>query len=112
MSEIEQIYTALTSFRDQRNWKQFHNAKDLALALSIEAAELNELFLWKSKDEINNVDAEKVGEELADILAFAFLIAEKYNFDIKEIMLNKIQKNAIKYPVEKSKDKADKYTDL
>jgi len=112
MSEIEQIFNALTKFRDQRNWMQFHNAKDLALALSIEAAELNELFLWKSKEEIPDVDVEKVGEELADILAFAFLIAEKYNFDIKEIMLNKIQKNAIKYPIGKSKNKADKYTNL
>ncbi len=112
MSEINQIYKTLIAFRDRRNWKQFHNAKDLALALSIEAAELNELFLWKSEDEIGQIDPEKVSEELADILSFAFLIAEKYGFDIREIILEKIKKNEQKYPVEKSKDKADKYTDL
>lgn len=112
MSEIKVITEALKQFRDARNWSQFHNVKDLSLALSIEAAELNELFLWKREDEIDKTDQLKVQEELADIFSFAFLIAEKYDFNIREIVLDKISKNNQKYPVEKSKGNAQKYNEL
>lgn len=109
MSDIHQITKALTDFRNERDWDQFHNPKDLALALNIEAGELLESFLWKSSDE---ADKEKVREELADVFAYAFLLAEKYNFDVKEIVLDKIKINGEKYPVEKSKGTATKYKDL
>ena len=112
MSEIKQITDALVRFRDARNWQQFHNSKDLAVALSIEAAELNELFLWKSVEDSEKVNKEKIAEELADVLAFALLLAEKHGFDVKEIVLDKIRKNGMKYTVDKSRNKATKYTDL
>jgi NTP pyrophosphatase (non-canonical NTP hydrolase) len=106
---IDQITLELLRFRNERDWEQFHNPKDLALAISIESAELLELFLWKKADEANT---EKVKEELADIFSFAFLLAEKYGFDIKEIILDKIKTNGEKYPVEKSKGNATKYSEL
>jgi len=74
MSDIQSIIEALIGFRDKRNWKQFHNTKDLALALSIEAAELNELFLWKDVNEAEKTNRESIQDELADILAYAFLL--------------------------------------
>jgi NTP pyrophosphatase (non-canonical NTP hydrolase) len=109
MKESEEITEALLKFRNERDWEQFHNPKDLALAISIESAELLELFLWKKADEAN---VEKVREELADIFSFAFLLAEKYGFDVKEIVLDKIKKNGEKYPVDKSKGTAKKYDEL
>ena len=112
MSDIDQITEELVSFRDQRNWKQFHNSKDLAIAISIEAAELNELFLWKKEEEAEQVDREKLCEELADIFAFSFLLANKHKLDVKEIVLDKIRKNNEKYPVDKARDSASKYNTL
>lgn len=109
MSEIKEIIKKLIEFRDERDWEQFHNPKDLAMAISIEAGELLELFLWKKHDE---ADKEKVKEELADVLAFAFLLADKYDLDIKEIMLEKIKHNGEKYPVDKAKGTAKKYDEL
>jgi NTP pyrophosphatase (non-canonical NTP hydrolase) len=106
---MKKLIEALIKFRDERNWDQFHNPKDLAIALNIETSELLELFLWKKADE---ADTEKVREELADVFAYALLIANKYNLDIEEIILEKIQKNAFKYPVSKSKDSAKKYNEL
>ena len=94
---------------EDRDWDQFHNGKDLALALSIEASELNEAFLWKNPEEVN---IEKVKEELADIMNYAFLIAHKYDMDIKEIILNKLKRNGEKYPVNKAKGSAKKYNEL
>ena len=78
MPEIKQITDALLRFRDERDWEQFHNPKDLALALSVEAGELLELFLWKKDDQ---ADKDKVKQELADVFAFAFLMVDKYGFD-------------------------------
>lgn len=106
---MQEIINTLINFRNERDWEQFHNPKDLALAINVEAGELLELFLWKDASE---ADKEKVKEELADIFAFAFLLAEKYGFDVKEIVLEKIKKNAEKYPVNKAKGTAKKYTDL
>lgn len=102
----------LLKFRDDRDWKQFHDSKNLALALSIEASELNELFLWKDGPESEKVDVARIKEELADILSFAFLLANKLGLDPFDIVLEKIKKNNEKYPVEKSKGKSDKYTEL
>jgi NTP pyrophosphatase (non-canonical NTP hydrolase) len=99
----------LLKFRNDRDWEQFHNPKDLALAINVEAGELLELFLWKDPEK---ADIDRVKEELADVFAFAFLLSEKYQFDVKEIILDKIKKNAEKYPVDKAKGKANKYTEL
>ena len=112
MSEILEITKALVDFRDERDWKQFHDTKNLAIALSIEVAELNELFLWKSIKESDEVDTERLKEELADVFAYAFLLAEKHQLDVKQIVLDKIARNAEKYPVEKAKGTATKYTEL
>lgn len=108
-SDIQEIMERIVRFTEERDWDQFHNGKDLALALSIEAAELNELYLWKKPEEVN---VGKVKEELADILNYAFLIADKYKLDIKEIILDKLERNALKYPVDKSRGNARKYNEL
>lgn len=112
MSELEELMKALVSFRDARDWKQFHDTKNLAVALSIEAAELNELFLWKDSAASEAVDKEILKEELADVFAYALLLAEKHELDVKQIVLDKIARNAEKYPVEKAKGSAQKYTEL
>ena len=106
---MEEIIEKLKKFRDERNWDQFHNNKDLAIALNIETSELLELFLWKNTKE---VDKEELKEELADILSYALLIADKNKLDIKEIILDKIAKNAKKYPIDKAKNTANKYNKL
>lgn len=109
MNEIQEIINKLIEFRDERDWEQFHNPKDLAIAINIEASELLELFLWKTPNEAN---IDKVKQELADIFAFAFLLSEKYKLDVKQIVLDKIKQNGIKYPIEKSKGTAKKYNEL
>lgn len=107
--EIKDIMEQIIQFTEERDWDQFHNGKDLALALSIEASELNEAFLWKKPEEVN---VEKIKEELADVLNYAFLIAHKYDLDIKEIILTKLKKNSEKYPISKAKGSAKKYNEL
>lgn len=112
MDAIKEITEALIKFRDERDWEQFHNTKNLATAISIEAAELNELFLWKTVEESEEVNKEKMKEELADILAYTLLLANRHGFDVKQIVLDKIKLNAEKYPVAKSKGSAKKYNEL
>lgn len=109
MSDFEELKSKIKQFSVERDWNQFHNGKDLAIALSIEASELQEAFLWKNPEDVK---IEKVREELADIFNYAILIADKYNLDIREIVLKKLEKNAEKYPVEKAKGTAKKYTEL
>jgi NTP pyrophosphatase (non-canonical NTP hydrolase) len=109
---MQDIISALVKFRDDRDWGQFHDPRNLALAISLEASELNELFLWKKDSQMESVDKEKVKEELADVFAFSFLLAEKYGFDVKTIVLDKIKKNGEKYPVEKAHGTATKYDTL
>ena len=109
MSDLEEILAELRQFNLERDWDQFHNGKDLAIGLSVEASELLEAFLWRKPEDANPV---KIREELADVLNYAFQMADKYNLDIKEIMLEKIRKNAAKYPVEKAKGSAKKYNEL
>jgi NTP pyrophosphatase (non-canonical NTP hydrolase) len=112
MSEFRDLMAALVEFRDARDWKQFHDSKNLAIALSIEAAELNEVFLWKDVPASEEVDKAKIKEELADVFAYALLLAEKHGLDVKEIVLEKIAKNNEKYPVDKAKGSAKKYDEL
>ena len=88
MNDISELTQKLIQFRDEREWKQFHDSKNLATAISIEAAELNEIFLWKSSQESEDVDKQKIKEELADVLAYSLLLAEKHGFDVKEIILD------------------------
>lgn len=106
---MEKIIELLKEFRDERDWHQFHNPKDLSLALSVEASELLEVFLWKSHED---ADVNKVKEELADVFAYALLIADAYDFDIEKIVREKIKKNSEKYPIDKSKGSAKKYDEL
>ena len=108
-NNLDEIIQKLRKFNHERNWEQFHDAKNLALAISIEAAELNELYLWKKAEE---AEKEKVEEELADIFLCSIMLADKYNLDINEICIKKINKNAEKYPVEKSKGSCKKYNEL
>ena len=111
-NEIDLITKTLLDFRDRRDWAQFHTAKDLAIAIGVEAAELNELFLWKRENEIFEINSERIKEELADILSYAFLLAEKYKFNVKDIILEKIRQNEVKYPVDKAKGRSSKYNEL
>jgi len=103
MSEFSELLQILEKFRDERDWAQFHDSKNLALALSIEAAELNELFLWKKDDEAEQVDKQRLREELADVFAYAIMLAGRHGLDISEIVKEKIKQNAKKYPVNQAK---------
>lgn len=109
MTDIDNLIKQILAFRDARDWQQFHNSKDLALALSIEASELLELFLWKGNEE---ADPEKLKEELADVLMYTLLLADKNGLDIKEIIEAKIERNNEKYPAEKARGNAKKYNEL
>lgn len=101
----------INQFRDDRNWRQFHNEKDLALSISLEAAELLEIFQWKTAEEgRENIDAIK--DELADILIYAHMLADNLDLDIDEIIESKLIKNNDKYPIEKSRNSNSKYTEL
>ena len=112
MSEFSELLQILEKFRDERDWAQFHDSKNLALALSIEAAELNELFLWKKDDEAEQVDKQRLCEELADVFAYAIMLAGRHGLDISEIVKEKIGQNAKKYPVDQAKGNSAKYKDL
>lgn len=109
MTQLDALIQELIKFRNERDWQQFHNSKDLALAISIEASELNELFLWKANEDVNK---EKLKFELADIMAYCLLLAEKQGIDIEQAIREKIVLNAQKYPIEKAKGTATKYTHL
>ena len=109
MNDIEEILGRIREFNRERDWDQFHNGKDLAVALSIEAGELLECFLWKRPEE---ADVDKIREELADVLSYAFQMADRYGLDIREIMLEKIRRNAEKYPADKARGSAKKYDEL
>lgn len=109
MTDLEELRQAVVEFTRERDWDQFHDGKNLAVALSIEASELLEAFLWKDAADAKVV---KVREELADVFNYAILLADKYNLDVKEIVLEKLARNAEKYPVEKARGTAKKYDEL
>ena len=112
MSDLNEVIRYLKEFRDDRDWKVFHDSKNLASAIVIEAAELNELFLWKTIKESEQVDPNRIKEELADVLAYSLLLADKHGFDIALIIEEKIKINAEKYPVSKAKGTSKKYDQL
>ena len=109
---IKAIQEKILKFRDARNWKQFHNPKDIAISISIEAAELLEVFQWSGSDVSADNKIEKIKEELADVLIYSTLMATDLGLDIDEIISNKIAANDRKYPVEKAKNKSTKYIQL
>ena len=115
MSDIKEIIEKIKKFRDERDWMQFHDPKSMAASVVIEAAELLEHFQWKSKQEVEEYVKEKkeeIGEEIADVAIYLFELADNLGLDLKEIIDKKIEKNARKYPVDKSKNSAKKYNEL
>lgn len=106
------VMEKINQFRDERNWRQFHNEKDLALSITLEASELLELFQWKSSEDVVESKRERLAEELADFLIYSYMFADNLDFDINEIIERKLVKNAEKYPVDKSKDNNSKYNEL
>ncbi|MFA6354374.1 MAG: nucleotide pyrophosphohydrolase [Candidatus Paceibacterota bacterium] len=112
---IEELTRKIINFRDARDWKQFHNPKDVALSLVLEAGEVMEHFQWKSKEEVEvyvKEHKDEIGEELADVLYWVLLLSHDLDIDPLEALNKKIEKNENKYPVEKAKGRHTKYTDL
>lgn len=114
---IEDIRAALVAFRDARDWKQFHTPRQLAAALAIEAGELQQALLWKTDAEVDAALAEtalksEIGDEIADVLSFALLLAHDLGLDPAELIRGKLKKNEERYPVEKSRGRSTKYTHL
>ena len=108
----EETIKQILKFRDDRDWKQFHNPKDLAISIYLEAAELLEVFQWSGTDVSNEGKQEKIKEELADVLNYCVLMADACGRDIDEIVQEKIKVNNEKYPVSKAKGKKEKYNKL
>lgn len=103
---------AVNQFRDVRNWRQFHNPKDLAISISLEASELLEVFQWKSNEEVVGQKNDQLKDELADVLIYCIMLATDLNCDIDTIIAEKLKKNELKYPIEKSKGSKEKYRSL
>ncbi len=112
MELSEDTVKMILKFRDDRDWKQFHNPKDLAISISLEAAELLEVFQWSGSDITIEGKEDKIREELADVINYCVLMADACNLDIDEIVQAKIRRNDEKYPVEKARGKSDKYSEL
>lgn len=115
MNEIKEITEKIKKFRDERDWMQFHNHKDMALSLLLEAAEVLEHFQWKSDEEITGyVEKSKddIADELADVAIYLFELADNMKIDLSKAISEKLDKNAKKYPVNKAKGSAKKYTEL
>ncbi len=102
----------ILKFRDDRDWKQFHNPKDLAISLSLEAAELLEVFQWSGTDVVCADKKDKIAEELADVLVYCTLMADACGLDMDDIVQKKMEQNNKKYPVDKAKGKSNKYSEL
>lgn len=115
MSEIRKMTDRVIKFRDERDWKQFHNFKDLAISLCLEANEVLEHFQWKSEKQIGEyvkTHKEEIADELADVLNYVLIMAHDLDIDLVVAGENKVVKNGIKYPIEKSKGISKKYTEL
>ena len=107
----EETIKMILDFRDRRNWKQFHNPKDLALSISLEAAELLEIFQWSGSDLECISKRNQIAEELADVINYCVLMADRCGLDLDEIVQKKVQINEQKYPVDKAYGKSGKYTE-
>ena len=115
--KIHELKELIKKFCEDRDWDQFHNAKDLAIALSIEASELLEIFRWKSPEEVeelfkNEKKKEDIEDEMADVLYFLIRMAQRYDIDLSEAIDKKMEKNDKKYPVNKAKGSNKKYTEF
>lgn len=115
--ELKELQKLIEDFRDERDWKQFHNPKDLAMAISIETSELAEHFLWKTKEETEAYLAdpknkEEVEDEMGDVLAYLLELASIMNVDLEKAYIRKLGKSAKKYPVERAKGNNKKYKEL
>jgi len=108
----QETINQVLKFRDDRNWKQFHNPKDLALSITLEAAELLEVFQWSGSDTVCESKKDKIREELADVLSYCILMSDACGLDMDEIVQEKMVRNGEKYPVEKAKGSAKKYDEL
>lgn len=109
MSDFQGTTSALLAFRNAREWAQFHDPKNLAAALSVEAGELLELFLWKDAEA---ADEARVADELADVISYALLLAHHYGLDPSRIVQDKIRRNEERYPVDRTRGRADKHDEL
>lgn len=115
MNEVDRLTAAVVRFRDERDWKQFHNPKDVALSLLLEAGELLEIFQWKDPAgvaEAAQARRDDIADELADVLSYALLMAHDLGIDVSAALQAKLRRNALKYPVDKAKGSSSKYTDL
>ncbi|MBG9783120.1 nucleotide pyrophosphohydrolase [Shouchella lehensis] len=99
MSDIQTLINRINRFRDERNWRQYHNPKDLAISISIEAAELLEDFQWVTSENAIKNNEENIREEIADVLIYSLMLCSDLGLDVKEIIHDKVEKNSIKYPV-------------
>lgn len=109
---MTKIIDEINQFRDERDWRQFHNEKDLAISISLEASELLELFQWKTSEETLATKQEELKEEIADVVIYAYMLADNLGLDMDSIIREKIKKNSEKYPVGKSRGSKQKYTEL
>ena len=107
---ISELQKRIIKFRDDRNWRQFHNPKDLAISINLEAAELLEAFQWSGRDTSADGKEDIIKEELADVMIYSVLLADNMGLDISDMILEKLKINEMKYPVEKAYGKSDKYT--
>ncbi len=115
MNHFEDLTKRIVDFRDSRDWKQFHNPKDLALSLVLEAAEVMEHFQWKSKEEMDKyikTNKEDISKELADVLYWVLLMSHDLDINVVDAFHKKMKKNEEKYPVEKARGRHDKYNQL
>ncbi len=109
---MKEIIRKINKFRDDRNWRQFHNEKDLAISISLESSELLELFQWKSSEETVSEKLPHIKEELADVFIYAFMLADNLNLDVEKIIDDKIAVNSKKYPIKESFGTNKKYTEF
>lgn len=112
---LDDLLTATLKFRDDRNWSQFHTPKELALCLTLESAEVVELMQWKQGDDLQRHLAERkeaLADELSDVLHALLLLAHDQHIDLGQAYLDKMKKNELKYPIDKAKNQAKKYTEL
>ena len=112
VARMKHLQQKIIEFRDARNWKQFHTPKDLAISLSLEAGELLENFQWKSSEEAVKTNLENIKDEIADVVIYALLLSHELGIDVEKAVIDKINKNEQKYPIEKSFGTKKKYTEL
>lgn len=112
---ISEISDLVSKFRDERDWKQFHSIKNLSMALAVESSELMEIFQWASESDLEELASKKreaISEEIADVFLYLLLLANEAGIDMETAVINKLEKNHQKYPIEKSKGTSKKYSEL